>query len=404
MNILENAKKYEDYIIGLRREFHRIPEESLKEFKTCQKIQDKLKEMGLEPVVMAGTGVVAEIGGARPGRTVALRADIDGLVVTEETSAPFASEHEGFMHACGHDAHIAMLLGAARVLLDRREELQGSVRLIFQPGEEGFLGSILMIEEGVLDGAASIFGVHIWSELAAGKVSVESGPRMASADGFRILVHGKGSHGAMPEKGVDAIVAGAAIVSALQTLVSRELPPQEPVVVTVGEFKAGAQWNVLAEEALLGGTVRTFNEEIHDKIPGLIERVARNTAAAFRAEITFDYNKVNRVTINDPACSTIAARAAVEALGREALTEMPKTVTSEDFSEYQRIVPGVFAFLGTQNEAAGAVWPQHSPRYTIDESVLVKGAALEAQYALTFLSEAPGKQCENHSAENNRGW
>ncbi|MDR3255472.1 MAG: amidohydrolase [Synergistaceae bacterium] len=385
MGIKGLIAKYGDYIVKTRREFHRIPEESGKEFETSAKIKEKLGEMGLAARGIAGAGLIVVINGTAPGRTVALRADIDGLSVREESGAEFASEHEGFMHACGHDAHIAMLLGAARILLDAKSELNGSVRLLFQPAEEGGGGAKLMIKEGALDGVDTVFGLHVWSGLPSGTISVEAGPRMASADFFHIDIKGMGSHGAMPEQGIDAIVVGAAIVNSLQTIASRELSPLEPVVVTIGEFKAGTRNNVIAGEAYLSGTSRTFDNEIRDRLPDIISRIVENTAAAFRAEASVRYNKGASVVINDAACSETAADAVRDVLGRGALVSMVRTPTGEDFAEYQKIVPGTFGFLGVRNQNVGAIYPQHSSRYTIDESALPAGAGVAAQYALNYL-------------------
>ena len=246
--------RWESYVIEKRREFHQIPEASLVEFKTCRKIMDELTAMGLNPRQLADTGVVADITGAYPGKTVGLRADIDGLSVTEQTGVPYASQHEGFMHACGHDTHIAMLLGAAQILNELRGELHGSVRLIFEPGEEVAKGALKMIHAGALEGVDTILGLHIWADVPAGKISAEPGPRMASADWITIDIQGKSCHGGMPEQGVDAVVAGAAVVNSIQSIVSRETTPLEPIVVTLGEFYAGERNNVVAGTARLTGT------------------------------------------------------------------------------------------------------------------------------------------------------
>jgi amidohydrolase len=375
--------KYRDEIILNRREFHRIPEPSGKEFKTSALIRKKLLGMGLKPQAIAGTGLVAEIAGAQPGKTVALRADIDALPLVEKTGAAYCSQHEGFMHACGHDAHIAILLGAARMLLELKEELRGRVRLIFQPAEENSAGARAMIAEGVLNGVDTIFGLHVWSGLDAGKISVEAGARMASADFWYIDIKGKGGHGGMPHDGVDALVAGAALVSSLQTLVSREISPLDPAVLSIGEFRAGTLPNIIADSAYLSGTSRAFSSAVREQIPAAIKRIAEHTAAAYRAEIKLRYDFGSPALENDPACSDIAARAVKKIMGEDALTLMEKTMSGEDFADYQQVVPGVFAFLGIRNGEQGA-YPQHSSFYTIDESVLPQGAALAVQYALDF--------------------
>jgi amidohydrolase len=380
--------KYTGEIILNRREFHRIPEPSGREVKTSALIGEKLAGMGLNPQSIAGTGLIAEIAGARAGKTVALRADIDALPLAEQTGVAYRSQHEGFMHACGHDAHIAMLLGAARMLLELKEEICGRVRLIFQPAEENISGARAMITEGALNGVDTIFGLHVWSGLDAGKISVEAGPRMASADFWHIDIKGKGGHGGMPHEGIDALIAGAALVNSLQTLVSREISPLEPAVLSIGEFRAGTLPNIIADSARLSGTSRTFNSVVREQFPAAIKRIAEYTAAAYRTEIKLHYDFGSPVVENDPACSEIARRAVQKVMGEDALTLMEKTMGGEDFANYQRIVPGVFAFLGVRNVETGALYPQHSPLYTIDESALPLGAATATQYALDFQARA----------------
>lgn len=379
--------RWESYVIEKRREFHQIPEASLVEFKTCRKIMDELTAMGLNPRQLADTGVVADITGAYPGKTVGLRADIDGLSVTEQTGVPYASQHEGFMHACGHDTHIAMLLGAAQILNELRGELHGSVRLIFEPGEEVAKGALKMIRAGALEGVDTILGLHIWADVPAGKISAEPGPRMASADWITIDIQGKSCHGGMPEQGVDAVVAGAAVVNSIQSIVSRETTPLEPIVVTLGEFYAGERNNVVAGTARLTGTVRTFNNDIRKEMPAILERVIKSTAAAYRAEATLGYEWGNSPLTNDPACATLAAKAVEKVLGCGALYHYPQTTGGENFAEYLNLVPGAFLFVGTGNPEKGAVHPQHSCYYTVDESVLINGSCVAAQYAFDYLCE-----------------
>jgi amidohydrolase len=383
MEIKNLIAKHSDEIIRNRREFHRIPEPSGSELKTSALIREKLLAMGLKTRSMAGTGLITEIAGAQTGKTVALRADMDALPLAEKTGAAYCSQHEGFMHACGHDAHIAMLLGAARMLLELRREIHGSVRLIFQPAEEDSTGAGAMIAEGVLDRVDTIFGLHVWSGLDSGTISVEAGPRMASADFWYIDITGKGGHGGMPHDGIDALVTGAALVNSLQTIVSREIPPLEPAVLSIGEFRAGVLPNIIADSACLSGTSRAFNPMVREQFPAAIKRIAEHTAAAYRAEIKLRYDFGSPAVENDPACSGIAERAVKKVMGEQAPIPMEKTMGGEDFAHYQQRVPGVFAFLGIRNGEIG-IHPQHSPLYTIDESVLPQGAAVAVQYALDF--------------------
>lgn len=369
----------------MRRKFHRIPELSLQEYETSKAIVQELAKIGITGEIVADTGILATIKGGKPGKCVALRADIDALGVAEQTGAEFASTHAGIMHACGHDAHIAMLLGAASILYPMREELCGDVRLIFEPAEEVAKGALKMIAAGAMEGVDSVFGMHVWSDLPAGKFSVEAGSRMASADFYTIEVAGTSSHGGKPDQGVDAIVAGAALVNNLQTIVSREINPLEPAVVSVGEFHAGEQSNVVAGHAHLSGTTRAFSNEVREKLPEIMERMVRHTGEVFRANITLDYRMGSSPVINDPQSSEIAAQAVTTVLGAEALCLCERTPGGENFSEYLRLAPGCFAFVGVRNEACGAIYPQHSCHYAMDESALIKGSMVASQYAIDFL-------------------
>lgn len=386
MEVKEFGPKYKDYVIEMRRKFHQIPELSLQEYETSKTIVEELAKLGITGRIVADTGILATIQGGKPGKCVALRADIDALGVTEQTGAAFASKHEGKMHACGHDAHIAMLLGAARMLNEMKEELCGEVRLMFEPAEEVAKGALKMIAAGAMEGVDSVFGMHVWSDLPVGKFSVEAGPRMASADFYTIEIAGKSTHGAKPDQGIDAIVAGAALVSNLQTIVSREINPLEPAVVSVGEFHAGEQSNVIAGHAHLSGTTRAFSNEVREKLPEIMERIVRHTGEVFRADITLNYRMGSSPVINDARSSALAAQAVTRVLGPEALCPFEKTAGGENFSEYLRLAPGCFAFVGVRNEACGAVYPQHSCYYAMDESALVQGSMVAAQYAVDFLS------------------
>ena len=391
------AEQAEPYIVKQRRHFHKHPEPSLAEFETTETIARELDAMGIPYERPLETGLVATLRGTaadaygangEPRRRLLLRADIDALHVTEQTGLDFASVNEGYMHACGHDCHIAMLLGALKVLSQMTDELHGEVRAVFQPSEENGSGAKMMIAADVCDGVDGAFAQHIWSEVDAGTVSCEPGDRMANTDWFRIDVRGASCHGAMPQRGHDAVVAGAQIVSALQTLVAREMSPYDPAVVTVGEFHGGTAKNVIAGTAYLTGTVRTYSSEAHDAMPGLIERVAQNTAQAVgcTAKLT-DYTIANYKVENEPVAAERCRRAVVECLDEAAVGSYRGTLSGEDFSEYLHQVPGMLAFLGCRNEALGATHPQHSCFYTVDESVLVKGAMLSAQYAVDFLAE-----------------
>lgn len=387
----------EPYIIEQRRYFHRHPELSLQEFATTEAIARELDAMGIPYERPLATGLVATLAGTAPDayrpdgtprRRLLIRADIDALAVTERTGEPFASENEGVMHACGHDCHIAMQLGALRILSQMRDELHGEVRAVFQPSEENGGGSALMIDAGACEGVDGAYAAHIWSEVEAGTISCEPGPRMANTDWFRLDIRGTSCHGAMPQRGADAIIAAAEIVNNLQTIVSRDLSPYEPAVVTVGELHGGTARNVIAGTAYLTGTVRTYGKAAHEAMPRLIERIAAHTAAALGAEAELtDYTVAHGAVVNDERASARCRQAIVEVLGEEAVGRYRGTLSGEDFSRYLELVPGVLAFVGTRNPALGATFAQHSCFYKVDESVLAKGSMLCAQYAVDFLAE-----------------
>lgn len=388
MTVQEVAKKYADYQIGMRRFFHAHPEVSTKEFNTSAKIKEELDKIGV-PWRPCGleTGILATIKGAKPGRTILLRGDIDALTVNEETGYDFASQDEGVMHACGHDCHISMLLTAAHILNDMKDELAGTVKLAFQPAEEVALGAKSMIEQGALDGVDGCFGIHVWSDIPAGQVSVKGGPRMASGDQFNIDVIGKGGHGATPHLCVDAAVVTAAILNNIQTIVSREISPIEPAVITVGTMQAGTRWNVIAETGRLEGTARCFSRELRLEIPKMLTRVAEETAKTYRATAKVEYNFCVPPTINDPAMAALVFEAAKKVVAPDPSSDYGQTLGGEDFAFYLEKCPGAIALLGVGNEACNAVYPQHSPHYRVDEDMLLKGAMLYAQTAVDFLNK-----------------
>lgn len=399
MDVTDTLKAQADeisaYVIDRRRWYHAHPELAYEEVETSEQICADLDELGIPYERPTKTGVVATIRGkatdayntnGNPARRLMLRADIDALPVTEQTGAVFASQNEGRMHACGHDCHIAMLLGAARLLTSVADRLKGEVRLVFQPAEEGGDGSTSMIEAGVLSGVDSVFGEHIWSDVPAGKINAEAGPRMAATDWWRIDVTGKSAHGAMPNQGADALLCGAAIVSVLQSIVSRNMSPFEPAVVTVGQFHSGTARNVMAGSAWMEGTVRTFSEGAHQRIPQLMERIAQETAAAYGCTAALSYEMAHDAVVNSPEAAALAQRAATEILGADAFALYEGSMPGEDFSNYLKQVPGVFVFLGAGTaDPTGKVWPQHSSCYNPDESVLVRGSLLAAQYAYDFF-------------------
>lgn len=390
------AKDLEPYIVSQRRYFHAHPELSKQEFATSDALAAELDRLGIEYRRPGKLGIIATIRGTAPGaydadgkphRCIALRSDIDALPVQEQTGVPFESQNAGVMHACGHDCHMAMMLGAIRMLNDLRDCLRGEVRIIFQPAEEISVGSRMMIDAGALEGVDSIYGAHIWSEVDAGTISAEPGPRMANTDWFRVDITGESAHGAMPHKGIDAIVVGAAIIEALQVVVSRDVSPYEPAVLTIGEFHGGVARNVMAGSAYLTGTVRCFSPELREYLKERMAYMSKLVAHAYGATADFVWTTGNSALINDEACAHRAQKSIEKVLGRKALAKYEGTLSGEDFSEYLNFVPGVFVFVGTRNPEVGAEHPQHSCFYTVDESVLVRGSMVAAQYAIDFLAE-----------------
>jgi len=387
MNIKDLTKKYSQYIIDMRREFHMHPEIGWKEVKTSKRIQEELDKMGIPYIPAAKTGIIATIEGKKDGKTVALRADMDALEVEELNEVDYKSQNKGVSHACGHDGHMAMLLGAGKVLSEIKNELNGRVKLIFQPAEEALNGAPSIIEDGGLDGVDNIFGIHLLGMLPVGLISVGKGPRLSSADHFFVDVIGEGGHGGMPDQTVDAVVVASAIVMNLQSIASREISPIEPIVISVGRFHAGTRFNVIAGLAQLEGTTRCFNNEIGQKLPDIMERIITNTAKSYRAEAKLEYVKGVPPTINDAKSADRAEKMISDTYGKDVLFELPPVTGAEDFSFYLEKVPGVFIFLGAMNEEEGVSQAQHHERFNIDEDALEIGTVLHVQYALNFLNE-----------------
>ena len=388
MKSKELAGKYKDYVIDLRRHFHMYPESSLEEFETSKRIREELDKMGIPYISLATNGVLATIEGGMEGKTVALRADMDALEIVETNDVPYKSKIEGKMHGCGHDGHTAMLLGAAKILNEIKDEIKGKVYLIFQPAEEVAIGAKAMIKESnFMDEVDTAFAIHLWSEVPVGTVSVDPGPRMASADIFKIKIKGKAGHGSMPNQGVDAVVAGAAIVMDLQSVVSREMNPHDTVVLSVGAFHGGTRFNIIAGEAVLDGTTRLFNPELREQIPGIIERIAKNTAASYRAEASLEYIYGTPPVTNDEECAAIARGAVVKLVGEEGVFEFPKTTGGEDFGYFLEKAPGVIAFVGIRNDEKGINYAHHHDKFDMDEDGLEIGTALYVQYTLDYLNQ-----------------
>nr|WP_243423250.1 M20 family metallopeptidase [Intestinimonas butyriciproducens] len=376
---MDKAKALEEYMVTMRRHFHQHPEKSMEERETTAFIMARLNEMGIPHRKLNPSGVVAEIPGGRPGKTVALRADMDALTIQEETGLPFASKAEGLMHACGHDLHMAGLLGAARLLWQERQSLGGNVRLIFQPGEEVGKGAKAVIEQGGMEGVDMVFGMHNMPSLPAGTVAGSKGPVFSAADYFKITIQGKAGHGATPEDAIDATVAASALVMNLQPLVSREISSLESLVITVGQLHSGTRFNIISGEAVLEGTVRSFDPAIHDMVPGAMERVVEGIARAYRVEAKLEYDKVAKACVNEEGFTDLCLRSA----GKVAqVAPEGRQMIAEDFSEYMQLCPGAFFLYGS-----GCEYPLHSDHFAGDEQALITACAMYAQVAADALSQ-----------------
>lgn len=386
MNFSELALAQHEQLIAWRRHFRQHPELSGQERATQQYVFEALQGMGLEPRKVAGTGVVAEIVGSRPGKRVALRADMDALAVQDELDKPYRSQQAGVSHACGHDAHMAILLATAKALVTVRALLAGTVRLLFQPSEECFpSGAQALLTAGALVGVDSILGLHVWRDVPAGKASVLPGPMMAAPDEFILLVQGRGGHGSMPHQTVDPIWTGAQIVNALKSITASLVNPAAQSVVSVGLFKAGEVFNVIPDTALIKGTVRTFDEGLRTEIHGHIERICRGICQTMGAGCQLEIIKGFAPVINDAVVAEVVAEAVEQALGETGLYDMQPVMGGEDFSCYLEHIPGAFFFLGIGNEQSDIVYPHHHPRFDVDETILSKGAEimLRAAWRLT---------------------
>ncbi len=370
-------------VVELRRAIHRRPELGFEEHETCALVERELDVLGIEHRRLAKTGVAGILRGALPGHVVALRADMDALPITERTGLPFASEIAGKMHACGHDAHTAMLLGAARILAGMRERLHGTIVLIFQPAEEGPGGAEPMIEAGVLDDPAveAIAMLHVDARIAPGQIGITPGPVNASADELFITVRGKGGHGAYPHTSVDAIPAASAIVLGLQNIAARETDPLKSVVVTIGTIAGGYRNNVIADEVQMTGTLRAHEPEIRDALEARVRRVVDGIAAAYQATAEVRIVKGYPPVVNDPTLAEGFAAYMHEHSGLS-VERLPPTMGGEDFAYFAQRVPGLHVRLGIRSEAAGSTHSGHSPQFRIDEAALPAGVQTLVAFAV----------------------
>ncbi|NVJ85050.1 MAG: amidohydrolase [Algoriphagus sp.] len=398
----QQADAIEAKVIEWRRDFHKYPELGNQEFRTAKIIADHLRSLGMEVTEnVAVTGVVGVLKGGKPGPMVALRADMDALPVTERNDLPFKSvntavyngQETGVMHACGHDSHVAILMGAAEVLAGMKDQLEGSVKFIFQPAEEGvydvdIAGAELMVKEGVMEDVDAIFGLHIWSQIEAGKIGYRSGPALAAVDNLSITVHGTQAHGASPWSGVDPIVTSAQIVTGLQTILSRSVNVTEnPAVVTVGAIHGGIRQNIIPEKVEMIGTIRTFGDEQQALVHERITEIATNIAESAGAKADVEIGKLYPSTVNDPELTAQMLPSIQSAAGKENVIAMPPVTGAEDFSFFQREKPGFFIFLGGMKKGGDPLTTpsHHTPDFYLDESGFKLGVKALSYFVVDYM-------------------
>jgi amidohydrolase len=388
-DFLKESRKLFEYTRALRRDFHRHPELGFQEVRTAGIVSRELNELGLEVSTAIGqTGVVALLEGEQPGPVVLVRVDMDALPIQEETGAGYASTHPGIMHACGHDGHTAVGLTVARLLNDHRSSLKGTVKLVFQPAEEGLGGAEAMIADGVLENPRpdATLSLHIWNEKPLGWIGAAPGPVMAAADIFKVHLKGRGGHGAQPHLAVDPLVASAQIISSLQSILSRNKPPLEAAVISVTMLRAGDAFNVIPDTAELKGTIRSFKPEIRLQMIERFQQVVEGVAQAYGCQAEIEVQSITPPVTNDPALTALVQQAAAECLDQSSVDNSFKTMGSEDMAFMMQDIPGCYFFVGSANQEKGLNAAHHHPRFDIDEESLPRAAALMAAAVAKLLS------------------
>ncbi len=390
-NLINKKADYlQDKLVKWRRLIHKNPELGFSEKDTSNFIAAKLEEFGIEYERICETGIVGLIKGEKKGKTLAIRADIDGLAVTEKNDVDYKSQNQGVMHACGHDGHTSILLGTAQILSEMKKDIKGNVKLIFQPAEEGPGGAKPMMEKGVLENPEVdyIIGLHINPDIKSGKVGIKKGRMLAAPDYFEIKIKGEGSHGARPEDGIDPITIGSQIVMALQQIKSREIEALKPLVISCGSFHSGNAFNAIPEEAVIKGTVRSFDNELRKKVKKRIHKIIENITNAYQADYDYEYSFEYPPGYNDPELTGFMGEVIKEKLGEENLYEIPKpSMGGDDFAYYSQKVPGTYMRLGTKNKEKGIVNSLHTSYFNLDEKILKEGVKLFVHGANRILNK-----------------
>ncbi len=379
--------KFLDQLIAIRRKIHRYPELGEREFRTAQFIEKNLRALKIKFRRVGKTGVLASLG--QGARCIALRADMDALPLMEKKPLPYASKNRGVMHACGHDAHVAMLLGAA-MLLAQKKNLPGVVKFFFQPNEEGSGGAKSLVSAGVMQNpkVQAVVGLHVNPRFPTGKIGLKPGPLMASVDKFTLEIFGQGGHAAYPHEGKDAILIAAEAILALQSIVSRRIDPLEPAVLTIGTMQGGARYNILAEKVTLTGTVRTLSSKTQAQIPRFMRQILQGVTKSHGGKYKLDYQTIGALLANDPKVCALSRQVAARVFGESQIVDLETaSMGGEDFSEYLRQAPGCFIYIGTGNKALGTQFPWHHPEFNIDERALIVGSTLLSEVAQEFLTK-----------------
>ena len=390
--LTDQLERYEQEVIALRRDFHRHPELGFEEHRTAQVIEAYLRDLGLETQRVAGTGVVAVLRGRCPEPVLMLRADMDALPITEENEIDYKSQNEGVMHACGHDAHMAVLLVAAKILVQHKDALDGTIKFVFQPNEE-IAGAPQMIEEGVLENPRvdAVMGIHVWAPVAAGRIAITAGPVMGGLDVFKLTISGKGGHTGVPEDAIDPVLCAANLIQTAQMIQTREISNLKTTIIMFGKISGGTKSNIIPDTVDLEGSIRFLYQagrESAEQPTERFERIVRGVCETHRCRYQLEVIHENIPLINHPRMVAIARKAAACVFPEPGAITDNVTSASEDFSEFSARVPGVFIFLGAGNPDKGTTLSHHNPRFNIDEDILIKGVAMHIENALHFFNNA----------------